>query len=566
MNTSAGDNFLFRETVQEQPDTTIFTKKSVYPLPDTNAGNYSGFVIFDGQSVTSLGNWQDLPDITIDIPYMVSAVVSNVGVASANTINASSLTLKNGLDIIDGIEIQAGGQTLTTLYPYSNMLFDFKKVTETSADENTKYGNAEFFAKNTGTSCVYQSASNDGVGLCNNRFYPIANTYQTTKLNLPKTVNEGLIERAGMMYDGVIGMNGMTSLTSAVCGQISKSVFRSPTSGTFVWEFLISLKLKSMSNLFQKIGLTKGMPFRIQINYNSCAFTLTTNITAAATAWNTGEVRVSATTPYAQTSGRTNPILVSSFAAGNPNALIVNGASAVAGTIAITSNVYKVGSIAPTLQIGGCVCNIPTYELKPKIEQDLLTLRTKNFRYHDFYANQLIGQLSNDAGSACNFFVTNSLPNMKYLVVIPQWTADAVVSGSANSGTALINPFDTAPSTTAPFAALTNIQVFVGNQGLFSTQIRYDSNVYMQEMSKINAVNGGRDDITTGLLSYLDWDCAYRYYAFDLSRVTDDGQPKSLVFNAQNVSGKALDLYCFIVYERQATVDLVTGQITSLKF
>ena len=37
-------------------------------------------------------------------------------------------------------------------------------------------------------------------------------------------------------------------------------------------DLMITLQLKRMNRLFEKLGLVKGMPFRIQINYNSAQF------------------------------------------------------------------------------------------------------------------------------------------------------------------------------------------------------------------------------------------------------------------------------------------------------
>lgn len=552
MNTSASDNFLFEETIEPQKNEVIFTKKSMYPLIDSNGNSYSGFIVFDGQSaISSTGNWQDLDDITIDIPYVIA--MKNTSTASevdiSNYVDAQTLTLKNGLDIIDGIDISAGGQSLTTLYPYSNMFFNFKKMTETSQDEYVKFGNAEFFAKNNSSSFYYNggSAYSKGDGLSNN-----------------SALNDGAVTRQIIPHDTVNGANGLTSLSADACVKLTKSNFR--VTGTaqntvFIWDLMVTLKLKSMSDLFTKLGMSRNLPFRIQINYNSASFDV--NIASATT--------MSMSNPTI-TTGRTNPVLfIAGDADSNNSTLLAQYAAGPGATtfnkLSIASGVYSANLNGTphtnAFQQSSAVMWIPTYELKPEIERELIANPKKHFRYIDFYANQLTGLANN---GTCNFFVTNSIPNAKFLLVVPIWTAGTTNTGmTTNTQSPITSCFDTCPSTTSPLTALTNIQVFVGNQGLFSTQIQYDNKTYLQEMSKINCLNGGRSALTSGLLSYVDWSYMYRYYAFDLSRVTNDGMPKSLVFNAQNISGKILDLYCFIAYEKSGTLDLVAGNITDLK-
>ena len=80
----------------------------------------------------------------------------------------------------------------------------------------------------------------------------------------------------------------------------------------------------------------------------------------------------------------------------------------------------------------------------------------------------------------------------------------------------------------------------------------------------MNAVNGGLSTgVVNGLIGHYEWDCAYRYYVCDISRrlPSEDSVPKSVVVSGINNTSRIMDYICFIVYERQIQLDMVTGAI-----
>ena len=166
------------------------------------------------------------------------------------------------------------------------------------------------------------------------------------------------------------------------------------------------------------------------------------------------------------------------------------------------------------------------------------------------------------AGGSFNQILTNGIVNAKYVVVIPY------ISGSNSGVVGNLPPyqtlFDTAPGTTTPLAAITQFQVQVGGQNIFQQNFQYDFENFVNEVSAMNAINGGiSTGLTNGLISSLDWENGYRYYVCDISRrlPSEDAVPRSVVISGINGTGSVMDYICFIVFERRITLEMVSGEV-----
>ena len=69
------------------------------------------------------------------------------------------------------------------------------------------------------------------------------------------------------------------------------------------------------------------------------------------------------------------------------------------------------------------------------------------------------------------------------------------------------------------------------------------------------------DGLTSGLIGQLDFETAYNYYYVNVSRVLDGDKavPRSVSVQGQNMSGKAIDLIVFLVYEQSLSIDILSG-------
>ena len=96
--------------------------------------------------------------------------------------------------------------------------------------------------------------------------------------------------------------------------------------------------------------------------------------------------------------------------------------------------------------------------------------------------------------------------------------------------------------------------------------VQYDFDLFMDELASLNSINGGlTTGLTNGLVGLREFQNNYRYYVANLARrlPSEDPIPKSVVLTGRNAGGKAIDLICFIVFERKIVIDMLTGAIIS---
>jgi hypothetical protein len=220
---------------------------------------------------------------------------------------------------------------------------------------------------------------------------------------------------------------------------------------------------------------------------------------------------------------------------------------------------------------------VPLYQLNPQMEEQYLSLnRTKKIVYRDIYQYQT--DVAQD--ETFNVLLTNGLVNPKFIITIPmlhQSAAGAFGRGNisgvlGNGANAPVNgvpcpphqsPFTTEPATTSPLVALRDFNVQIAGQNMFIQNQLYDFEVFANELQPVNAINGGLvTGLTSGLISETDFQYMYRYYICDVSRrlPAEDSVPKSVQILGKNVSLQPITLYTFVEFERDITVDLVTGQ------
>jgi hypothetical protein len=218
----------------------------------------------------------------------------------------------------------------------------------------------------------------------------------------------------------------------------------------------------------------------------------------------------------------------------------------------------------PSLPMAQCRLYVPAYIMEPTLDKQLTTIRpTREVTYTDIYNFNITG-----IGSTQTFnnILTNGIVNPKQVIIMPFATPGAAAAGLFLnvSVPTYQSPFDTAPGTTTPMAAITQFQVQVGGQNMLQQNFQYDFENFFNEVSQINAINGGASTgITCGLIGQYEWDNAYRYYVVDISRrlSSEDSVPKSIVIQGINASSVSLDLVCFIVYERKVVIDMNTGAL-----
>jgi hypothetical protein len=348
-----------------------------------------------------------------------------------------------------------------------------------------------------------------------------------------------------------------------------------------VWYVLAQIRLKDLADFFDKMPLVKGAYLRFIINTNTSTHTVSytlDNTAAPATV-----ITDLASTQNIITGG-SSPLLVASAeglmtaaitrASVLADGILPQGGYAVAtaaGPITINlaySFTYRCSigterALNPNVQhptIQQCRLYVPLYTMNPSMEEQYLSLnRTKRVVYRDIYQYQV----NVDANATFNTLLTNGIPNPKAIIIIPHFRDTANnVSNGGNAIAPCTSPFATEPGTTSPFVGITNFNIQVAGVNIFTQNELYDFEQFRNELASINAINGGLvDGLCSGLIDFDMFGTNYRYYVADLSRrlPAEDKVPKAIQILGQLQSAIPCTLYCFIEFEKEITIDLMTG-------
>jgi hypothetical protein len=200
---------------------------------------------------------------------------------------------------------------------------------------------------------------------------------------------------------------------------------------------------------------------------------------------------------------------------------------------------------------------VPAYTFNPVFEQAYLSSPVKTIKYTDIYQYQITG-ITAKTGQINNL-LTNGIANIKSVLLLPFYSAD-------NTGTGLPayqSPYDPAGTgPTSPLCLLSNFNIVVSGQNTIYNTQRYSFEQFANQLYGVNAVNGGMvDGLNSGLISQLGFEMEYCYYYVDVSRMlpVEESVPKSVQVVGQNMSAKKIDLWCFIEYGVDVSVDILTG-------
>ena len=252
------------------------------------------------------------------------------------------------------------------------------------------------------------------------------------------------------------------------------------------------------------------------------------------------------------------PIMVSS-------ARTANGLAAVGGAGNLYASLFVGNQVTWTAQTAqGAVQTsftpsinlyVPSYTFNPVYEQAYLSNPVKRIVYTDIY-QYIVPNVGVNA--TFNNLITNGIAGIKSVLVLPFFTA------VGNAGTAPIQSvFDPAGGgPTSPLCQLSNFNVVVSGQNMIYNTQKYGYEQFMNQYNGCCGINANlTDGLTSGFINQLSFDTEYNYYWVNTSRMlpVEEPVPKSVSVIGQNLSGKAVDLYVFIEYGVEISVDVLSG-------
>ena len=122
-------------------------------------------------------------------------------------------------------------------------------------------------------------------------------------------------------------------------------------------------------------------------------------------------------------------------------------------------------------------------------------------------------------------------------------------------------PLSATPAMPDPIM-LTNFNILVSGMNLFLSNELYDFEAFREQLMSANQLNGNlTTGLTSGQISEDDFARGYRYYFGDVSRSlpSEENVSRSIQVIGQNASSVSCNIWVFVEFMKEITIDLTTG-------
>jgi hypothetical protein len=591
------DNLVFEEAVNAEIDTSEFISKKWLYVNDSNSQNYTSQVVIDSTPLANSGGWINWAEGFIVMPLAVELKSATAGsLPLATRVADHSWAFKAGFwHMINSMTLEFNNQNCVQQTPFLNVFRSFKAHTSFSQDDLLNEGSTiGYYPDDAGSWCFNDDDAtttnplrSNGVGLSNNKQMPImvaqspvagasittgtplitstafagvstgisatGATNPSSYIGDDYSVNRGFAKRSS--WYGYANA-GDTLNQDAINNQAtSNAVYRSSKltqagQGSVGWQIYAKLRLKDLSDFFQKCPLLKGSTIRFYINTNQTSISFTTTKgTIDANGLQTAYPTI-AVNSVSVLGGLTNPLMIASADIGQGLAPLP------ADTYTLNCNIFKTADGLYQTGLASCRLYAPVYKMNPLAEQRYLQLApTKKVEYRDIFQYQF-----NDIGgnnTSFNILVSNGIANIQSVLVVPFLTSSA--NGTAYN--TLLSPTATSGATPDPIT-LTNFNIQISGVNLFLNNEYYDYEQFNEELKSSNQLNGSlTTGLASGLISEDMFSRGYRYYYANASRIlpSEEGVSRSVQIMGQNASLKSCNLMVFVEFKRSITIDIATG-------
>lgn len=316
--------------------------------------------------------------------------------------------------------------------------------------------------------------------------------------------------------------------------------------------FLATIRLKDLCDYFDKHPkLTRGIGYKFYLRVNQGTTTFTHDQPTADTT-PFSDLTITGQSFTGLSGSLTQPAMI------HVGANTTSYAMTWSNSVTISANTLKLTSQVDSGEnaiINGVRLYIASYECAPKAHEELIRQPPLSRPFFDIYNDVIQNQ---EAGSYINRQIASGISSPKALIIVPQ-IAQAV--NSCNSQGSALNP---SPSCTDPQLSLTNTQIKVGSQYILPDRVNYDFIQFLENNVQLFGLNGNQtNSLSSGVIDFQKFRHNYRYYAFDLSRYLDsaDNIPQMITFESFNNSNVAVDLYVYVLWERNAEFSLEKGAV-----
>jgi hypothetical protein len=306
---------------------------------------------------------------------------------------------------------------------------------------------------------------------------------------------------------------------------------KSTTAVTYYLTSIIPLSI--LHDFFKKLGIVMGAKIEIELGLN----TGITNLTVAAGTYTavTNNFNKNAVVPF----------MISPLKRGvdNNNATKLT-VSIHVGHVSTNSNAYE-----PILFVKKILYN-----------EDFNTLFTsktlKTVSYMDYYTTT--SQSVATGNNLNNTEIFGSVSRASYLLILPEYDF---------ATNPYMSPFTSAPVTTAPYAKISNLQVYRSQNALFERPINYTFEHYQQHLLNFMSKDGGnlKSMELSGQITKEMFDKCYGYHVIDLSQgpssVVGDSISQSYSVSLTNLSNFTVKYHFVLFFSREININPLTSQI-----
>jgi hypothetical protein len=580
----SADTLVFDMSSMSEGTPSVFVRKDWLSILDNQNQNYQGNQsVIDTSQLANSNKYMNYREAYLTIPLIMTLTqsVGSAGTYAPATADGTQspdyvMGLKNWYgSIVHSFTLDYNGTTIIQQTPYCGLWNTFKLMTSLSYNDIVVNGAQLGFYPDDATSFRFDSvATTNGLGTSNNRnlgaFPVVADAF-----NQFDPYNVGFLRRQqGWNFDpaGIVGTLDTTPTYNTYAGASTAGTLTTTSNLNLLWKSYIFNKvsatnaptttagvvqvaitaqvwLKHLHSFFERVPLLKGvfMKMTLNLNQSSVAFAVSAGGTYTS---------VAVSSPL----GGVSPIMISSHTGNNGAKDLAEGSyicSIAVGKTCLNSTQSSIGNIVQSSPLGGSILlNVPAYTFNPVFETSYLSSPVKKIVYTDIYQYQIVNQIS--AGQTFNNLITNGIANIKSVLCLPFYQA------SANAGISPIqSPFDTAGAgTTSPLCLLTQFNIQVSGQNAIYNSERYAYEQFLNQLQGCSAVNGDMTDgLTSSLIDQKQFEMGYCYYYVNVGRMlpVEEAVPKSVNVLGTNMSSKAIDLFIFIEYRVEVSIDILTG-------
>jgi len=595
------DKLVFDLSQEVEGSPNVFVRKDWINILDNQNQNYqNNQSIIDTSQLSNSNKYMGYREAYLSIPLLLSILSPATTNAILFTPNGGvgrtdyAIGLKNWFgNIIHSFTLDYNGTTIIQQTPFCNMWNSFKLMTTLSYNDILTQGaTIGFYPDDPGawlyvdTSATYGgAATNQGSWVCNNDlgregggFSSVVSSQQNVYDNANLLGgNYGLTKRISYInYNPLVEGNlgapptyAQVGITAGSCNQVWKSyIFNQQNSvagagaasGVMQINAMATVYLKHIHSFFNMVPLLKGSFMKMTMNLNNSTTSVVLSAAGVVNSYNANTFV-----------GGVNPLHIPSGTTGSVNSWLAGGAvrtiyynlsvGAVCTDASVTAlavtNLLQQGQLSKSIYL-----YVPAYTFNPTFEQAYLSVSPKIIKYTDIYQYQVLGIGAGAQSGQFNNLITNGIANIKSVLIIPFYASTTDVVGPANYAEYL-SPFDPAGcGSTAPMVTLGNFNIQISGQNAIYNMQRYGFEEFNNQLYGQFAVNGGlTDGLTSGLIDFDAFQKSQCYYYVNVERMlpVEQSVPKSVQILGTNFSTKPLNLWVFIEYGVQVSIDVLTG-------